>query len=531
MASNEEEKAFLDNVIQIRKKHDDANNPFKRPEGESIRIVDNEWPANPVLRDNHTDITEDMVPKVIWDYAHDCADLLGISVSAVAMPAIIGVAALIHDRIRIQPKRYDTSWTESARLWAAIIGDPSARKSPAMAKALAPMQAINKRMIEVYHRENDAYQAMQARAKKDKSIELPDKPVKHRLIVEDTTVEALGEVLKENPKGVLVVHDELSGWIGSFDSYASDSKGVSRDRGYWLQAYNGGPITVNRIVRGEVYIPNFSCSIIGGIQPEVIRTVAKGMGHDGLLQRFMLFTVTSTGEEKDRAPDADAAEAFSHMAEWISRLESNASGPVTLCDEAHAQRESVAKAAHWGSANTAYPMALRGHLGKWTGLYARLLLTFHIIECAKYRVYPNEMAVSEETAKQVANLMFDFIGPNAEAFYGSVFTSKLSENIARLAGWLLIKPAARVSTREIAQYNSFWRTLEPNERQQVVSALVDCGWIVAENEYSGRAMPAWWVVNPDIHDGRFESLKLAEENRRKKAVDTLSKIRKPSGDS
>jgi len=153
------------------------------------------------------------------------------------------------------------------------------------------------------------------------------------------------------------------------------------------------------------------------------------------------------------------------------------------------------------------------------------LLTFHVIECAKYRVYPSEMAVSEETAKQVANLMFDFIGPNAQAFYGSVFTSKLSEYIARLAGWLLIKPAARVSTREIAQYNSFWRTLEPRERQEVVSSLVDCGWIIAENEYSGRALPTWWVVNPDIHDGRFESLKLAEEKRRKAWVEKLEEHR------
>jgi hypothetical protein len=52
-----------------------------------------------------------------------------------------------------------------------------------------------------------------------------------------------------------------------------------------LQAYDGGPYTIDRVVRGETFIPNLSISLIGGIQPARLAEL-HGLTSDGLLQRF-----------------------------------------------------------------------------------------------------------------------------------------------------------------------------------------------------------------------------------------------------
>jgi hypothetical protein len=54
---------------------------------------------------------------------------------------ICGLAALAGNRVRIRPKQHD-DWEVVPNLWGAIIGRPSAMKSPAMRSALAPLYAI-----------------------------------------------------------------------------------------------------------------------------------------------------------------------------------------------------------------------------------------------------------------------------------------------------------------------------------------------------------------------------------------------------
>ena len=48
--------------------------------------------------------------------------------------------------------------------------------------------------------------------------------------------------------------DEIAGWIGSMEKY-SGSKAASADRAFWLQAYDRGPFTVDRIGAGGAAHP------------------------------------------------------------------------------------------------------------------------------------------------------------------------------------------------------------------------------------------------------------------------------------
>jgi hypothetical protein len=49
--------------------------------------------------------------------------------------------------------------------------------------------------------------------------EEPTPPVRPRIRVADATVEALGALAAALPRGLLLVRDELTGWLGAFDKY------------------------------------------------------------------------------------------------------------------------------------------------------------------------------------------------------------------------------------------------------------------------------------------------------------------------
>lgn len=129
----------------------------------------------------------------------------------------------------------------------------------------------------------------------------------------DATVEKLGELLNENPRGLLLVRDELPGFLSQMESeeYASD-------RAFYLEAFNGsGQFTYDRIGRGTVHIANCTVSIIGGVQPSriapIVRGAITGTSNDGLIQRLQL-TVwpdpRTLWQWVDRHPDREAREAY-----------------------------------------------------------------------------------------------------------------------------------------------------------------------------------------------------------------------------
>jgi hypothetical protein len=126
-------------------------------------------------------------------------------------------------------------------------------------------------------------------AAKTEGTEAPEPPTLRRYKTEDATVEKIGDLLIENPQGILNHRDELSGWFRSLDK-----QGREGDRAFYLESWNGtGSFDVDRIGRGSIHIPALCLSILGGIQPGplssyVYQAVQGEQGADGLLQRFQL---------------------------------------------------------------------------------------------------------------------------------------------------------------------------------------------------------------------------------------------------
>ena len=221
-----------------------------------------------------------LLPKVIEDFARVQATIMGADPAGLAVGALVVAGAAIKDSISLQVKEHSQGWTEEARIWAGLIGDPSTKKTPIIREAERPLRKID---IELFRNIVDAMARYNALDKDEKKGAEPPPQVRVRL--EDTTIEAAQEVLKDSFGGVLLLQDELSGFFGSMDKYNSH-RGAAKDRGFWLQAWNGGSYAFNRIGRGPGLVQNLSVSLLGGIQPDLIRKLASDAHDDGMLQRM-----------------------------------------------------------------------------------------------------------------------------------------------------------------------------------------------------------------------------------------------------
>ncbi|MEY4951605.1 MAG: hypothetical protein RL299_29 [Pseudomonadota bacterium] len=485
------------------------------PAGDPLDIFA-EYPAPPM--------EWDMVPEAIAGYAFECAELIGVEPAMVAMPALVACAAALHDDVRIQPKRHETDWTESARLWCAIVGAPSVRKSPAIKRATKRLRKIdmelhdeNAKVAAQYNEQLERYKEAKKEARKTGDyIQAPEPPQINRMVVEDITVEALSEVLKDNSRGVLCIQDELSGWFGSMDAY-SGGKAGGKDRAHWLESYNGGGRVVDRVMRGTLKIPNWSVSMIGGIQPDAIRRIAQNMTDDGLMQRFMII-IGGNAKEYDRPKDRDAYNRFSALVDHLYAV-SGSADPVQLSEPAHQVRERLTAYAAELADYGALPGGLRSHLGKWSGLFARLLLIYHAIECAGRRIHPASAQVSGETAQQVDRLMRRFLLPHALAYYTDVLGASGDLEHARwIAGHALSKQLQTISNRDLTIAYRQWRGLDEWRKGRIMQMLEDSSWLtpmVDEMPRPGRKGASAWLVNPRAHQA-FAQKAEAEARRRER---------------
>ncbi len=471
-----------------------------------------EFPVPPIQRD--------MLPDIIADYAFDQGELVGVEPAMIAIPALVACAATLHDGVQLQVKRHETGWRESARLWCAVVGNPSIKKSPSIAKAISRVRKINadlaednKKVLAKHAGDMEAFKEAKKEAKKTGgAVTAPEQPALHRLMIQDTTVEAMSEVLKDNPRGILCLQDELSGWFGSMDAY-SGGKAGGKDRAHWLEAYNGGHRTVDRVMRGSLNIPNWSVSMIGGIQPDAIRRIAQNMTDDGLMQRFMI-VVGRNAKEYDRQEDVAAHNRYRDLVDHLHRIMPGQHA-VTMSEDAHAVREALnqytADLMEYGT----LPGGLVSHLGKWSGLFARLTLLFHTIECHSMSVHPATVQVTGDTARKVDRLMRKFLLPHALAYYTDILGAASELEHARwVAGHILSKKLNVITNRDIQQHYKQWAGIDTWRRQKIMQLLEDMGWIVAmDDARDSRKGAHTWAVVGSIHTKFADKAKTEAANR------------------
>ena len=208
--------------------------------------------------------------------AIQCApDLIGVPLLAAA-GAAIGTSRCL---------RLKTGWDEYPTLYAVPIAAPGQAKTPALNLALDPVHRQARRLRDQHQREKEEYESEYTRAKEDKRP-LPEEPSTRRVEVSDATVEALAENLNENPRGLLLQRDELSGFAQSMNSYRS---GKGADRQFFLSTWSGAPSSVDRkSQRAPLFLDRPFLAITGTIQPDCVRALLHDQKwDDGFIDRFL----------------------------------------------------------------------------------------------------------------------------------------------------------------------------------------------------------------------------------------------------
>ena len=277
-----------------------------------------------------------LLPDALRPWVADIAERVSCPPDFVAVPAMLALACAIGRKVAVRPQRH-SDWTVIPNLWGLVIGRPGAMKSPAMAQATAPLKRLAARAQEQHEaamrewQQSEKLRDLQGEAAEKKARALlakdptanvmhlldggaPDQePSLRRYTTANATPEALGELLRQNPQGIMLERDEVMGLLRDLDR-----PDKADHRAFLLESWDGsGSFTFDRIGRGfNLHIPHLCLSVIGTTQPGRIRDYLSdalhgGAGDDGLIQRFsMMVWPDQTGEwiNVDQWPDSGSEE-------------------------------------------------------------------------------------------------------------------------------------------------------------------------------------------------------------------------------
>lgn len=455
--------------------------------------------------------TAEFFPPVVSAYAFEVAEVSGFDPGFVAMASMVALAGSIHDGIKIQCKRNDPTFLQSARLWVALVGQPSAKKTPIMKKVFGKLFEIEAELREQHIKDFSKYQRNLTKWKSDcKKADKdnkehpvsPEPPSLTRLVVDDTTIERLQMVLAQNPRGVISVRDELSGWFASMGAYG-DRGSAGKDEAGWLQLHEGGPRMFDRVGRPDVFVDNWSASLIGGIQPDTIKGIAHKLPHNGLMQR-LIPVIGQRRQAKERQINMEPVKAFDDLLEHLHCLPPSGD-PVMMDEDADAVRKRVFD--RLGGLMTCFEndrVRLSAHIGKWEGIFCRLVLIMHCADCARQQVHPTKIPVSQSTAQLVERLMFRYLMPHLMCFYEEVLdegggNGDLMDDVKKVGEHILTKGWKLFTDRDITQAVKRWRHRNVKEKADRYATLAAMGWVMPESTPDHRGIAPRYLVNPSVH--------------------------------
>lgn len=470
----------------------------------------------------------EMLPAALRGWLVDVAGLACVPLEGVAAPAVVGLSGLIGRSVQLEPEGLG-DWQVIPNLWGALVMRPSGLKSMQLGRALEPLRELENRAREEFEAGEidrelrlEFLKAQEEQLKKHARtrggtldlealrqlrVEAREAaPAPRRYMVQDTTHEKLGELLRDNPRGLTMLRDELSGWID-----AMSREEHSEARAFWLSSWNGdGTHHFDRIGRGTVRVDHLCVAVAGAIQPGplqrfVARSRAGSADDVGFLQRFQLLIypdgLPKWARPTRRADTQAKARAFA-VYEALDTLRQSPE-PVTLTFDEEAQvifrewRDALENRVR-GEELVGAP-AFESHLGKYRSLVPSLALIFHLVEVVPLERGRHPLPPVSVEALELALNWAEFLELHARKVYAAEVggfnapAHALAEKIESKA----VRDGDRL--RDLRRKE--WAGLTDGLLNRAVEQLVDLGWVqVQEIETGGRSVEVL-RLHPDLSEG------------------------------
>ena len=473
-----------------------------------------------------------MIPAPLRGWLMDIADRMQIPPDFSTAAAVVALGIIIGRGCGIHPKKHD-DWLVIPNLWGAVIGRPSLMKTPAITEAQRHLVRMEAEAREAHQEQSQGYEIEQEISKitqaaicesikkavktgdndaiEQAKIKLADlnreaPATRRRYQTQDGTTEKIGELLNQNPRGMLINRDELIGWFHSLDK-----GGREGDRAFYLEAWNGTRgYTYDRIGRGTLDIAALCTSVFGAITPGplsgyVYQASRGGNGDDGLLQRFQVMVWPDVPQEwrnVDRFPDT----AEKNRAWEIFRALSGDIPGAVMKDGADIPALRFSPSGQeifntWRNeletrlrSDHGLPPAMESHLAKYRSLMPSLALIFHLVEAADNGT---ESGPVSERAAIMAAAWCEYLESHAGRVYGGAIMPGMES--AREIVKHIKRGAVQDGHRPKDIYRNHWSKLAtPEEVKAGLDVLIEYDWLTVNKKDTGGKPSEIIRLNPLI---------------------------------
>jgi DNA primase len=224
--------------------------------------------------------------------------------------ALVAISALMGVAYKAQ---YRQGHEHFPILYAVLVGDSSAGKSVSAHRFFQPLLDIEKNAANEYNIKMSIWHEASLSEK-----EVPPKPKRREIIIDNSTLEALIRTMYHNPRGILYLQEEVLSWIKNMNSYRSGS-----DEQFWLKNWDSAFVKYNRVSGDIITIAHPNATVIGGVQPGVIHQLLNGDKNVTGFSARLIFaypTETKAPYDSDDYPSEDMIKSWQEIISYVDSL-------------------------------------------------------------------------------------------------------------------------------------------------------------------------------------------------------------------
>jgi hypothetical protein len=461
------------------------------------------------------------LPRRLNSFVEEVAHALSCppDFAATSLLAVAGAAIGASRALQIKE-----GWKERPCLYLALVGSPGTAKTQAIEAVASPVYAEQARRYADYR--------LRVKAWKNAG-RAGDPPELDSVFVSDVTTEKLASILQNNPRGVALIRDELSGWVSGMDQYRA--KGRGSDRQFFLSAWSGTSFRYDRVNKDEsLIIPHPFVSVLGGIPPDLLNRLR---GHrqiwDGFVDRILFAYPRPfpAREETWASVSDDAGQQWAKVLAnlWSLHMEPTAEQDVRpqfirFTSDGRDEWVQFTRIIAQEQNREDLADAMKGHLPKFRSYGARLALIIHCLRMACGE--PQGSGVDGDSMSRAAALVEYFLS-HAKKIHAAIDADPRVTLARRVESWIRRERRKRFTRREA--HNALQGTFKVvDDLEPILLMLQEHGLIRPEpieaKPGPGRRASPGFQVHPHLLETSTEYMQFTEITRRGNSVDSVDSV-------